>query len=177
MIIQSLLSKEYILPIAIVFATMLIAYRLVIRRPKDPSARQTDARARIAAMRDQHEIRGNLERLIVQLQDLSRQIAGQIDTRFCKLQVLMDQADQKIRQLQQLTDGVQANGDVAQQQEPQQQEQPLDPERRMIYELADSGKNAIEIAQATNKDAGEIELILALRRSSNNSKRIDHTIE
>lgn len=135
------------------------------------------ARSRAISAQNKQQVRSDMERLLVDLQELSRQINAGIDTRFCKLEVLINNADEKIRQLQELGSDTQKPAAKS----PAPGRQPIDPERQMMYQLADSGKSPVQIAQATNKTAGEIELILALRHKTVDQNRhdqhIDHTID
>ncbi len=54
------------------------------------------------AHRESTAVKADLERLLVELSNLSRQINGQIDTRFAKLELSMVDADRRIAQLQRL---------------------------------------------------------------------------
>ena len=156
-------------------ALMLLASR---RRVSGKSAiTDHEARSRAISARNKLQVRGDMERLLVDLQELSRQINASIDTRFCKLEVLINNADERIRQLQALGLDTQNPAD----QPPALEHKPVDPQRQMMYQLADSGKSPVQIAQATNKTAGEVELILALRHKTvdqnSQDQHIDHTID
>lgn len=122
---------------------------------------------------NQSELRGDLERLIVELQELSRQINAHIDTRFCKLDVLIRQADQRIKRLEQLNGSAKTDENPVNDGNGTEQ---IDPQREIIYKLADAGRSPVEIAQQLDKHRGEIELILSLRRS-NRARRIDYRID
>jgi len=135
------------------------------------SITRDEAEARIPSLREQLEVRNNLQKLVVDLQDLARQINAHIDTRFCKLEVLIKEADRKIKQLEAMGLGGKTPKDAP---APAAEEDMVDPERAMIYKLADSGKSPVEIARELNKNTGEIELILSLRRRG--KKGIDYTV-
>jgi hypothetical protein len=143
--------------LAIIFMMWGISRRI---RGKSSMTRQ-EAETRIPSLREQLEVRNNLQKLIVDLQDLARQINGHIDTRFCKLEVLIKEADQKIRQLEALGFGGKLPKGMS---APEPEEEKVDPERAIIYKLADAGKSSVDIARELNKNTGEIELILSLRR-------------
>lgn len=129
-----------------------------------------EAEARIPSLRDQVDVKNHLQKLLIDLQDLARQINAHIDTRFCKLEVLLKEADQKIQQLQALNAGGTPPAAASPPAEP-------DPERQLIYKLADAGRSPVEIAAELHKNTGEIELILSLRRSANKTgPKIDYRI-
>ncbi len=157
--------------IAVVVIAVMFMMRGITRRIKGKSAiTQTEAEARIPSLREQLDVRNNLQKLLVDLQDLARQINGHIDTRFCKLEVLLKEADRKIRQLEEMGFGEKSPKDRP----PAPPAEKIDPERELIYKLADAGKTSLDIARELNKNTGEIELILSLRRRG--SKGIDYTI-
>jgi len=93
-----------------------------------------------------------MENLLVDLAELSRQIGAQLDTRAAKLELLIKQADERIAQLK--------GQPVEEPPAP-----PVENESRYIeiYRLADAGQSTVQIAQQLNRPQGEIELILALR--------------
>ncbi|HWB54560.1 MAG TPA: hypothetical protein VG722_10220 [Tepidisphaeraceae bacterium] len=99
-----------------------------------------------------------MQRLLVELTQMAQQISAQLDTRSAKLEALIREADEKVRQLSALrNNGAPATTETA----PAAQDQ-----RYMeIYTMADQGAPVAEIAQKLDRPAGEIELILALRPS------------
>lgn len=145
---------------------------------------EKEAANRIPALREHIEIKERLEKLLVELQDLAREINAHIDTRFCKLQVLIKEADEKIKKLETLNKSIGTKDRIGQEpnkdtSEDKSQEN-INPEHRLIYELADKGLSPTEIAKNTDKTPGEIELILALRRTKRekqNNPHIDYRIE
>jgi hypothetical protein len=117
------------------------------------------------------EMRRDLEDLMVELQELSRKISAEIDTRFMKLETAMRDADRRIATLNRLARGQEAapfadppsaplagdfNADVA-----------ADTRHQVVYELADAGFTPVDIARDLGKTPGEVELILNLRRRPN----------
>jgi len=112
------------------------------------------------------------------LQELSRDINSQLDTKFVKLEASIRSADQRIEQLERLmrAAGDQPAVDMLVSDETSQSEPPqpspmeeTDPRKQRIYELADAGKTPLQIAQETGGGTGEIELILSLRGTSGGS--------
>ncbi len=166
------INKELVFCLVAVVGVLLLM-RGITRRIKGKSALTAEeAERRIPSLKEQRDVRDHLQKLMVDLQELARQINGHIDTRFCKLEVLIKEADQKIRQLEKMGFG---NG-ISQLNGGKEVEQ-ADPEREMIHKLADMGKSPVEIAREMNKNTGEIELILSLRRSGNKGgSRIDYRI-
>jgi len=135
------------------------------------------ARNRAVPIADQAEIRSQLEKLMVELEGLARRINAHIDTRFCKLEVLMKEADRRIERLERLTGEGEAKGTSEPQGSEPSSPEPTDPDREVIYKLADTGKGAVEIAQELNKHPGEVELILSLRRTGPGSRKVDYRID
>jgi hypothetical protein len=156
--------KDLVAPICIGVAVVFLLIGTRLRRNQKDTVRE-EALKKLPSLRDHRVVEAELEKLLVDLQGLSRQISAQIDTRFCKLEVLLKEADEKIRKLEALRNGSKA---------PTQPEE-SDPEKSLIYTLADAGKTPVEIAREMNKNPGEIELILSLRRSRQSG--IDYRID
>jgi len=168
-----------VLPLTVaVCAVVYLLYRSGQRikgkgRITDDSARRQAA----GKLSDHAEIRSNLERLLVELQDLARQINAHIDTRFCKLDVLIRQADERIKRLESLTGTGSVDDSGGSSVEGSPEPQQVDPQKAVIYKLADSGKSAAEIARQVNQHPGEVELILSLRRTGQGGQKIDYRID
>ena len=176
-----------ILPLVLAaIGVVLLLYTTTRRISGKAGLKDSEAANMIPSLRQQQNIKGDLQRLLVDLQDLARQINGHIDTRFCKLEVLIKEADEKIRQLEKLCgvnnqspseDNENTPGGISEQENKPER---IDPERAMIYKLADAGKSVVEIARQMNKNTGEIELILSLRKSERQAQgkpQIDYRIE
>ncbi len=154
-----------------------IMLRLTYRKQRNPGpSPSTFAREHLAKIKEEHGMRGDIEELMVQLQELSRDISAQIDTRFTKLEASIQSADERIETLQKLirtaqgrpaVDLVADDDDRPQPSEPGPAE-PTDADvmRSRILTLADAGRNPVEIAREIGRTPGEIELILSLERSS-----------
>ncbi len=123
-------------------------------------------RGQTAHLREERELRQAMEALLAQLEDVSRRINAQTDTRIAKLEALLREADARTggppdstssRDVALKTASVAASR-VA----------PA-PERRpqrfaRVYELADSGTAPLAIADTLQVPVGEVELILNLRK-------------
>mgnify|MGYP001053434522 CR=1 FL=1 len=124
-------------------------------RPKPPAQRPPPS----ADSREQ-EIRRDLDELMVELQELSRRISAEIDTRFSKLEAAIRDADRRIAVLNRLSrmlaeqEGKEAPASTD-----------IDARHSVIYELADAGFTPVEIARDLGKTPGEVELILNLRKN------------
>lgn len=106
-------------------------------------------------------VRAEVQAMLADIEETTRRAAAQIDNRCQKLEILIAEADRKLQQL----DG--------QLQMPMRSAPPLaaasapanDP-HQPVYDLADRGMDARQIAQTLGKQPGEIELVLALRKSA-----------
>ena len=132
-----------------------------------------------------------IQQLMAELAELSRQINGQIDTRVAKLEILQRDADQRIALLQSLLSQTASGvGDPL----PQNAIKPHSksvtnssesveitpeapgslpegnnsvepsPETQIVLNLARQGKSPLAIAQEIQRPLGEIELILAINK-------------
>src|SRR5687767_8058912 len=102
-------------------------------------------------------IRRDMDLLMVELQELSRRISAEIDTRFAKLEAAIRDADRRIAVLNRLSRSAADRPDDGMKSD-------FDARHGVVYELADAGFSPIEIARDLGKTPGEIELILNLRK-------------
>ena len=114
-----------------------------------------------APLESKERLRRDLGTLIGELQDLSRKISAEIDTRFAKLEAAIRDADRRIAVLNRLSRGL-ADKDAQQSGETQDE----DIRYVIVYELSDAGLSPVDIARDLGKTPGEIELILNLRRTA-----------
>ncbi len=168
--------QNYALLLGVVLL-VFIMLRLTARKQRGAGpTSQSHARDRVAKLKEEHAVRGDMQELMVQLQELSRDINAQIDTRFAKLEVSIRAADERINLLERLlraaegqptVDTVLSGDDESFPSPPAQpQAATLGPQHGRVYDLADGGKNSVQIAQEIGKTPGEIELILSLREST-----------
>lgn len=137
------------------------------RKQRDRAATPTLSGLRMPAsipqdLDQKEKLRRDLECLIGELQDLSRKISAEIDTRFAKLEAAIRDADRRIAVLNRLArdvEGRNSGGDMPGAEEG-------DSRHNLVYELADAGFSCVEIAKDLGKTPGEIELILNLRRTA-----------
>lgn len=129
----------------------------------------------------------DLEQVMVELDQLARQIHGKLDTRFAKLEAVIRDADERIDRLSRLVreshgrqtlditvdDGpvVPSCPPAAESIVPAADEDTFtsrgQQQRATIYRLADDGLDSVAIAQQTGRTTGEVELILSLRKACN----------
>jgi hypothetical protein len=160
----------------VVMGILTVFYLFFFRKKKkDP----LDKAPSFASLAQQRNVERQMQNLLVELSEMTRQITAQLDTRTQKLTMLMEDADQKIAQLQQLVKSRQLPTNIEtfvepapSKREPEQlpvfkpkepKEPEADREHQDVYTLADQGRSAPEIARALNRPRGEVDLILALR--------------
>lgn len=149
--------------LALAAGVLLLAYLLLrskLKR-KDPLKKSSAA----GMLSQQRGVERDMSQLLVELSSMARQITAQLDTRAAKLELLIQEADQKIEKLAALRAAggpaasvYPSSGVFAPADEPE-----VDPRHVEVYRLADGGRSAMQIAQQLERPSGEIELILALR--------------
>jgi DNA-binding protein H-NS len=155
-------SKWFVICLAIV--TVIYAVIRPMFKKKDPLDKPPFQRS----LSQQRSVERQMQNVLVELAEMSRQITAQLDTRSAKLEALLREADQKLAALRQAvqqsnSSETLASPDHSANPAPPPQ-QAADPQTVEVYTLADQGRTAREIAQQLDRPSGEIELILALRR-------------
>jgi len=172
---DSVIQPQYLILIAgilLLFSLMQILGQR--RRRKIANLRRRTAVGRRGASatppQTQADMQEDMQELLVQLQELSRDINAQMDTRFARLESAIRDADDRIDALEKLIrragnlppvdlavdDSASSAADGSSSAGPA-------PKKTLIYQLFDAGKTPVEIAQQIGGNTGEIELILALR--------------
>jgi hypothetical protein len=147
--------------IAVATATILYAALRPMFRRKDP----LDKPPKLGSLAQQRSVDRQMQNVLVELSEMSRQITAQLDTRAGKLEALIREADQKIAALKSHQGAAPQIPPAAPLFRAESTEQPMiDPRHALVYALADQGRSCKDIAQELNRPSGEIELILALRR-------------
>ena len=123
--------------------------------------------------------RNELATLVKQLDELSRQVEGRLDAKVAALEQSIHNADQRIAALRTLLVAAQSAGvqleaggaakALSSSSLRSQASSLLDPRTRRIYELADAGRSAPQIAHELQQRVGEVELILNLREAAQRS--------
>ncbi|MEO0629159.1 MAG: hypothetical protein AAFY46_00340 [Planctomycetota bacterium] len=114
---------------------------------------------RLADLRERAAGDAGIERRVAEAADQIRELTAVLDTRIETLDVLIQQADERIQRLD-ASDQTPIQPTYA----PASVETSADGQKQAIYSLADAGHTPAEIAQRLGQHAGKVELILALRR-------------
>jgi hypothetical protein len=134
------------------------------KKPKDPLSKTPS----MNSLAQQRNVERQMQNLLVELSEMTRQITAQLDTRTQKLMMLIQDADERIAELKKRENAQ----SIAQQNSwptlseslvPKNIPDPVDEQHQPIYSLADQGKSASDISRELNRPRGEVELILALR--------------
>jgi hypothetical protein len=156
-----------VLGVALITASMIMRLRKR-RRILSPSRTPDEQLERNRQLRGMH---GDLEQLMVEIEQLARRFGTQLDAKSIELERLLSQADQRIEQLRQLASHASpAPGAQVDDAQPGPAPRPPvsrmdDPLSRSVYQLADSGYTPPQIAAELKEHIGKIELILALREA------------
>jgi hypothetical protein len=157
---------------------------VLLRRHQFRSATGRDmAREQLARIRDQNKLRNSLDELLVQLEEASRRVGAQLDTKFAKLETVIRDADDRLARLEHALGPL---GDRPAQTpasaEPAARRAqgrgggrdrvpsddttsgPGDPRFQRVCELVDAGATPIQAAEELGMPLGEVELILNLRK-------------
>ena len=140
---------------AVIAAAGCLVLAMTWRRRPHRQRRPADREQVRERFEQRANVRDDMNSLLVELEEFARAMNAQIETKSAKLEVLIRQADQRAERLEAL---LKADSHPTADAKP-----PEDPRHRQIYELADAGRSAQQIAQTLKRNIGEIELILALR--------------
>lgn len=146
-----------------VLVAVAVVMRLGVRRRKDASRidSQTSRHAERHNARLESQARDDINELMVRLEELSREICGQIDTRYAKLEHVLAESEKTLSALRAALQQQSALPRSASSPTPP----PADPRHAEIFRLAQSGKTTLEIARELAMTVGEVELVLSLERS------------
>jgi hypothetical protein len=149
-----------------------IVLRPMLKRKRDPLDRSPS----FNSLAQQRAVERQMSSLLVDLNEMARQISSQLDTRAAKLDALIREADERIEQLRAAGVSVPASNPKPAPRAPMRlvpgehedsasvpRPPSHDPRHAEVYALADEGRAPSEIAARLNRPNGEIELILALR--------------
>lgn len=139
------------------FAMIYLAIiRPMMRKKSDPLEPSA-----FGSLSKERAVERQMEGLVVELSNMTRQISAQLDTRAAKLEQLIQDADQRIETLRHLGNGGLPTAPPSASMETVASMP--DPRHAEIYSLADQGRDALQIATQLDRPRGEVELILALR--------------
>lgn len=153
----------FLLALGIVILTVTLLFRLRRRlRSGRPLRTQSGNHAPQTNLSLQRQ---TLEALMVEVQELTRLCAAQMENRATRLEKLIREADDRLAKLEQHT-GVRDHSVRI----PERPGAPsaflrhhADPITDRIYQLADKGVPSVEIARELDEHTGKVDLILALR--------------
>jgi hypothetical protein len=159
----------------LIYLTLL---RPKMRGKKDPLEKQPFR----SGMAQQRALERDMQTLLVEYEQMIRNMTGQLDTRAAKLELLIKEADEKIAELRAARDGStfpmsasplesgsvsEADAAIARATDltptPRRDPTGPDPRHAEVYALADQGLSPRDVARKLGRPNGEIELILALR--------------
>ncbi len=161
-----------------VILTTSIRAKIARRQAEQPSPRET-----LDQIRDDRRRRDNVDTATSDLLDTAQRLSAQLDNKAERLEQLIAHADQRLARLAEATA---ESGEPPSQPSPRPRAAPpppappkpvappeasapppspsLDPLTVAVYDLADTGRNPVEIAQRLDEQIGKVELILALRQ-------------
>ena len=163
--------------IAIIAITVAIMVVVILHRKA-----RSNKYSHLAGQHPHHQLQAEsgtkreLEVLMIELDELAKQLMGRLDSRFAKLEGTIRDADERIDRLNRMIRAQQgkaalditvhedgADGAFSTEKSESKAPEPPDP-HASIHRLADQGLSAVEIASQIGRSTGEIELILSLRR-------------
>jgi len=170
----------------LVLCAVVIMIVLLRRQQFRSTSRRDMARDHVARIREQRGLHQSMDELLLQLEDMSRRIGAQVDTKFAKLETVIRDADERIARLEAILGQsdtkeksrkprraasrrdtpVKSAPDPAPPSigKPAPAIENTDPRFAHVYALADGGTTPIEIAKQLDMPLGEVELILNLRK-------------
>lgn len=150
-------------------AVITVIYLMMRPRKRDPLAGAGPMRSSLA---QQKALEHDMQSVIVELNELTRQMSAQLETRAMKLELLIRDADERIAAL---GDANARAMPVAAEAATPSMVIAAEPVRAMrlvhdsedrwndVYHHADAGASIGDICRTLNRPRGEVELILALR--------------
>jgi len=165
---------------------IIMGLMIGIRKKHKRSHEQGTARDQVEDLKQRHKLRGDLEQLMIEVEQLAKRFGSQLDAKTMHMEKLINEADQKINELK-LMEQARVNAAKLQQSlaspfddrsAPQSPDAPPaepvaepsaenadDVLKQSVYDLAEQGHDPAEIARRLGEHVGKIELILALRKS------------
>lgn len=177
--------SQWGLPIVAMVTIIYVVFIRPMSKKKDPLERKPST----SNLSQQRALERDMSNVLVQYEQMIRQMTAGVDTRAARLEALIADADRRIAELQRLQRSVAARDRMSPDDRPADASHPshdgaanhsapaepepspiveefIDPRHAEVYALADEGVAAREIAQRLNRPGGEVELILALRPPS-----------
>jgi hypothetical protein len=151
---------------AVGLALIAVGILSSVRARRRRAAHRLTAREQVERLRQKDAVRGDLEHLMVEIEQLAKRMGAQLDAKTIEIEMLIRRADERLAELRRLTE----QGAPPPQAElpgapPMPAEPASDPLSRRVCELADEGLSPVEIARQLDEHVGKVELILALRKA------------
>jgi len=156
-----------------------------IRKKRRKMSGRVTARENLERYKAKAEVRDDLERVMVEVEEMARRVSAQLDAKTVAIEKLLRDAETKVEQLNATIErferaaGASANGEgqaddaddspapgdpvAPATSTPRRAASPEDELSRRVYALADEGHAAPAIARQLDEHIGKVELILALR--------------
>ncbi len=164
-------NSQWLLMGIIVAATALSLISLRRKRAEGGPSPRTYVRELNARIKEEGAVKTDLTELMVQLQQVAREINAQLDTKFMKLERSISDADDRIARLQRTIRAADGEPmlDVTVSDDPAGQtiappRTSLSARRQQIFSLADTGESVVSIVAQMGVSVGEVDLILKLRK-------------
>lgn len=150
----------------------LAVLRPMMRGKKDPLAAP---RGGVGTLSSQRAVERDMQNLLVEYEQMIRNMTAGLDTRAAKLELLIKEADEKLAAMKAATAAAGAGAGASSDHPPTEsgrRDAPAapvlpppgpDPRHVEIYDLSDKGLSAKDVARKLGRPSGEVELILALR--------------
>jgi hypothetical protein len=156
--------------VLLVFGVGLIGFWFVMkmnRRKAQSGEAVLTPEEQIERLRQSKGMQGDLETLMVEIEDLAKRVGKQLDAKSAEVERLLAEADRRIAELKRL------QGEEGAGRPPLRLSSastpgaalPEDPLARSVYALADAGHAPPDIARRLNEPIGKVELVLALRKA------------
>lgn len=164
---------------------LLITVALISRYRKQ--RRHLDSRSRltpeetIERARQIRGLRGDLEQLMVEVEQLAKRFSAQLDAKAMQVEQEVSRADERIAHLRQLMEvdspmaacgpgdeedtSLTAEGSILDLVSTASNSHGEDALAKRVFALADAGLSAVDIARQLDEQIGKVELILALREA------------
>jgi len=152
MLSQSLGNPFTLMMVAGIIVLIVTILRIPQARRRKQEAKEH--RVKRAVQSPEAKLRRTMEKLLVEIHELSREMNARIDTKMRAFEALLRRAEEVAARLEAATYAAgEPRGEAA-----------ASSRHEEIYRLADEGKSIEEIARLSGEHPGEIELILNLRR-------------
>ena len=181
----------FVLGIVLIITSLMMVAR-GRRRKRAQGGGAPQPSERLEELRQRREVRGDLERLMVDLEEMARRLGAQMDAKARRVEHLLDLAETRLEELRR----AQAGGLPPEPTEPvsalEPPPSPFDHDlpgaestagspiasnlsdeaqdlRQRVYALADAGADPGRIASELDEHQGKVELILSLRGAGGNA--------